>query len=107
MSRCEQNGHYLSSDGGCVHCDYIDPESRAAYLKVAGVVIRQMFVVLRAVGEDTQAVAVAFNRQAADTEVSEAAARDLRCYGPHPHGGGWEGCYEVVEVPIVGLKEPA
>ena len=35
MNRCEQNGHYLSSDGHCVHCDYIDPEWRAAYLKVA------------------------------------------------------------------------
>ena len=35
MNRCEEIGHLLSSDGHCVHCSYIDPEWRAAYLKVA------------------------------------------------------------------------
>jgi len=35
MNRCEEIGHLLSSDGHCVHCDHVDPEWRAAYLKVA------------------------------------------------------------------------
>lgn len=69
---------------------------------------RRVFAVIRTIGVDSQAIAVAFTQAAAEEEVTAAAARDERVYGACPWmDRSWKSSYAMVELPIVPKrKEP-